>query len=77
MPLESGYADDLDFFSTETETLEAIFHVAKDTFKDWNLFINELKTEYTHVYVAPKGKKVPAVLALNFKRMRSGQNTRH
>ena len=59
MPLESGYADDLDFFSTERETLEAIFHVAKDTFKDWNLFINELKTEYTHVYVAPKGQKVP------------------
>ena len=77
MPLESGYADDLDFFNTEKETLEAIFHVVKDTFKDCNLFINEPKTEYTCVYVALKGQKVPGRADIMIKLQENEEWTKH
>ena len=58
MPCESAYADDVDFINTDKEPLEAIFPVIKETFQQWNLFINDSKTDFTHVFVAPKGMKV-------------------
>ena len=58
MPCDSAYADDVDFINTDKDTLEAMFPVIKETFQQWNLFINDAKTDFTHVFVAPKGTKV-------------------
>ena len=59
IPLESEYADDVDFLNEDNECLETLLPIAKCTFKEWDLFINEEKTEYTHVFLASKGQKMP------------------
>ena len=59
MPLESEYADDADFLNEDKQCLEALLPIAKCTFEEWNLFINEEKTEFTHVFLASKGQKMP------------------
>jgi len=59
MPQESGYSDDVNFMNTEKASLEAILPIAKEVFQEFNLFINTEKTEFTHVYLAPVGEKVP------------------
>ena len=48
MPEESEYSDDVDFMDTDGDTLnKALFSMAKDIFSQWNLQINETKTELT------------------------------
>ena len=53
MPLESEYADDVDFIDEELIRLEFVLPVASHVLKeDWNLNINNTKTEYTRFYIA-------------------------
>ena len=59
MPLESAYSDDCNFMNVEKESLEAILPIAKEVFKEFNLFINTEKTEFTHVFLAPVGETIP------------------
>ena len=59
MPLESAYSDDCNFMNVEKESLEAILPIAKEVFKELNLFINTEKTEFTHVFPAPVGETIP------------------
>lgn len=54
LPLETEYADDVDFNNEDEETLRAILPQATSILKSWNLFVNEDKTEFTHVFVARK-----------------------
>ena len=52
MPLESGYADDLQLLDESGNNLPKILEIASDILKDWNLFVNESKTLSTRVYLA-------------------------
>ncbi|XP_066294593.1 uncharacterized protein [Branchiostoma lanceolatum] len=54
MPLEMEYADDVDFLDEEKDPLERLLPIAARNLKDSNLFVNEGKTEFTHVYLADK-----------------------
>ena len=61
MPLESEYADDIDFINEQLEPLENILPIATEVFDEWNLYINQDKTDFVHVYLAapkPNKKKV-------------------
>lgn len=65
MPSESGYADDCDFLSSEENdkySLKDLLPRIKETFSDWNLKINNSKTEYVDVYLSEntteRGKKL-------------------
>ncbi|XP_078682194.1 uncharacterized protein LOC144916745 [Branchiostoma floridae x Branchiostoma belcheri] len=57
MPLEMEYADDVDFLDEEKAPLERLLPVAARNLKDSNLFVNEGKTEFTHVYLADKPRR--------------------
>ena len=46
------YADDVDFIDKEKETLDNVLPIAAAKLKDVNLFMNEAKTEFTHVYLS-------------------------
>ena len=52
MPLEMEYADDVDFLDEKKETLIALLPIAAAQLKAANLFVNETKTEFTHVYLS-------------------------
>ena len=54
MPEESEYSDDVDFMDTEQEALTDLFLKAKDIFIEWNLHINEIKTEFVHFRIADR-----------------------
>ncbi|KAL5253305.1 hypothetical protein ACHWQZ_G013176 [Mnemiopsis leidyi] len=56
-PLETEYADDVDFMDEDEENLRQILPMATEILKSWNLFINEDKTDFTHVYLAKSGEK--------------------
>ena len=56
LPLDTQYADDIDFNDVELDTLMAILPEATVTLKSWNLFVNEDKTEFCHVFLAEKGE---------------------
>ena len=51
LPLDTEYADDVDFNDEEEENLRALLPMATDIFKDWNLFVIEDKADFTHVYL--------------------------
>ena len=53
LPTEWAYADDCDFCSEDIKELESLYPIAKDVLQQWNLFINDGKTEWTTVYLAP------------------------
>ena len=53
-PLESEYADDGDFLDDNRESLDILLPLAKDILQQWNLFVNEDKTEFVRVYLADK-----------------------
>ena len=55
MPLESEYADDIDFLDERLENLTNLLPICKNTLQEWNLKVNEDKTEFLHVYIANKG----------------------
>ena len=56
LPLDSEYADDVDFNDEEEDNLRAILPQATAILKEWNLFVNEDKTDFTHVYLARTGE---------------------
>jgi hypothetical protein len=51
LPLEWEYSDDTDFNDEDRETLEDLLLVCRDVFQEWNLYVNEDKTEFVHLYV--------------------------
>lgn len=54
MPLESEYVDDVDFFDENLAALNNILPVCTETLQQWNLNVNEQKTEFVHVHLAAK-----------------------
>jgi hypothetical protein len=54
MPLEEEYADDVDFLDEELLRLEFVLPVATHVLKEWNLNVNNTKTEFVHCYMAHK-----------------------
>ena len=52
------FFDDCNFMNVEKESLEAILPIGKEVFKEFNLFINTEKTEFTHVFLAPVGETI-------------------
>ena len=57
MPLDSEYADDVDFNDEDSDNLRAILPQAQEILKKWNLYVNEDKTEFTHIYLATKSDR--------------------
>ena len=55
MPLESEYADDVDFYDTDDQTLENLLPIADKVLKSWHLYMNDDKTERVHFYLAKRG----------------------
>lgn len=53
LPIESEYADDVEFHYEDPDILKEIFTVSKDILNEWNLFVND-KTTFTRVYLAEK-----------------------
>lgn len=56
LPLEWEYADDVDFVDEEKSNLEYMLPICKEILEEWNLFVNESKTEFTHFYLADKNE---------------------
>ena len=56
LPLESEYADDVDFLEEDLEALKQILPTATSVLKDWSLNVNEQKTEFARVYLAGKNE---------------------
>ena len=56
MPLESEYADDVDFLDEEPIRLQFILSIATNVLKEWNLNINASKTEFVEFYLAQPGE---------------------
>ena len=54
MPLEWEYSDDVDFVDPELEPLQELLPKVKEVLCDWNLQVNESKTEFVHFHVAGK-----------------------
>ena len=54
MPLESEYADDVDFIDEEPIRLQFILSIATNVLKQWNLNINCSKTEFVDFHLAQK-----------------------
>jgi hypothetical protein len=50
--LEWEYADDCDFISEDMQELKDLFPLAEQVLREWNLFVNNTKTEYTTFYLA-------------------------
>ena len=66
MPLEAEYADDVDFNNEDEQTLRNMLPIVTEVLREWSLYVNEDKTEFTHIYLAdpdertPNGEKVRA-----------------
>ena len=57
LPQDPEYADDVNFNDEEEGNLKTLLPMAIEILKDWNLFVNEGKTDFTHVYLAKSGVK--------------------
>ncbi|KAL5249872.1 hypothetical protein ACHWQZ_G015812 [Mnemiopsis leidyi] len=57
LPLEWEYADDVDFLDEYEENLQALLPVCKEILQEWNLYVNESKTEFTTFYIAGKNDR--------------------
>ena len=57
LPLEWEYADDADFVDEEEKNLQALLPICKDVLQEWNLLVNESKTEFTQFYIAGKNER--------------------
>ena len=55
LPLESEYADDVDFIGEDEVKLQQILPIATSVLNEWSLQVNEQKTEFVKVYLAGKG----------------------
>ena len=51
MPQEWEYADDVGFADEECEPLDSLLQIACTHLREWNLLVNESKTEFTHIYL--------------------------
>ena len=49
LPPETGYADDISFYSTSRPWLDASLPVIADGLKKWSLRVNQEKTEWIHI----------------------------
>ena len=56
VPLEWEFADDADFTDEDKKNLESMLPICKEILEEWNLFVNESKTEFTHIYLAEKNE---------------------
>ena len=52
MPIEWEYSDDVDFVDEDLQPLQEFLPHVKETLEQWNLHVNESKTEFVHFYVA-------------------------
>lgn len=52
LPHEWEYADDVDFVDEEREPLDSLLQAACSQLREWNLQVNESKTEFTHIHLA-------------------------
>ena len=82
MPSESQYADDCEFFNENEAFLkEQLFPKIKETFQQWNLRINESKTEYTLVEISKnkdqRGKESWRELKVLGSKLGSNEDIRH
>ena len=57
LPTEWEYSDDCDFADEDMETLRTFLPAVKEVLSDWNLQVNESKTEFNTVYLAKKSDK--------------------
>ena len=57
MPLEWEYADDCDFIDTKVDMLRNMLPVCTDVLEEWDLTVNQDKTEFVHIYLANKGDR--------------------
>ena len=55
MPAEWEYADDVDFVDDDLENLEQLLPKCTEILSEWDLHVNESKTEFVKLYVANKG----------------------
>jgi len=66
MPMESAYSDDTSFSNCRKEPLDELYPICKKIFGEWNLSVNDEKSEHLHFYLAqakPQDRKklVPGV----------------
>ena len=52
IPLESQYADGMEYLDENMEVVEKMMEVVPGILENWSLFVNESKTAYTCVYLA-------------------------
>jgi hypothetical protein len=57
IPLESEYADDVEYIDESMDILEKVMEIAPGILEEWSLFVNDTKTEYTRVYLADVNEK--------------------
>ena len=56
MPTETEYADDVEFIDDHLKNIEAQFPTIKNVLEEFDLFVNDSKTEKTKIYLESKGK---------------------
>ena len=56
-PLEWEYADDSEFNDESREALDDLHSIVKDVLEQWDLFVNEDKTDFEHFFIAKKHDK--------------------
>ena len=58
LPLEWDweYAYDANFTDEDNKNLEFMLPICKEILEEWNLFVNESKTEFTQIYLAEKNE---------------------
>ena len=57
LPTEWEYSDDCDFADEDIEKLRTFLPEVKEVLSDWNLQVNESKTEFSTVYLARQSEK--------------------
>ena len=57
LPTEWKYSDDCDFADEDIEKLRTFLPEVKEVLSDWNLQVNESKTEFSTVYLARQSEK--------------------
>ena len=52
MPVEWEYSDDVDFLDENLQPLQELLPKCRDVLSEWNLYVNESKTEFVHFHLA-------------------------